>query len=465
MNETIERITRANPVPEVALLDDQIVDSAALFSSIVSRRQAVTSTHTGDRKAHPLVREPRQQRPAFVAASAAVVLVVAIGATTLMLAGGGGTSPADPSGPAATDPAPVTTEALPPSTSPRTPTVMNALDPSLITWSRIDPPGVGAPYLYLDGVIAGGPGLIAVGSGSDGEMIWTSTTGTDWVPAEVGSDGWAFDVTAGGPGYVAVGSSVWISTDGSVWQALPVDPIAGEARAITEGGPGLVAVGSFVDGTAGVWSSGDGITWVRIPTIGQAEMHDVIAGGPGLIAVGSFRGAPAIWTSPDGVRWSRVLHDPDVFGRGVDVEGEILSIAPGGPGYVAVSAMGDTGLGVWTSIDGTSWSPVQLDPAVFDGDEEMRAIVAIATGLVAAGFEGDDAAAWFSADGVTWTPFEHGGLFGGEGFQGISDIALLGDGLAAVGWSYPDRSDRIDPDAMGSGVVWIAEPAAAMGDR
>jgi hypothetical protein len=75
-------------------------------------------------------------------------------------------------------------------------------------------------------VVAGGPGLVAVGfehSGADGDAaVWASTDGLVWsrVPRTVvfggSGDQQMFSVVAGGPGLVAVGidfgdAAVWVS--------------------------------------------------------------------------------------------------------------------------------------------------------------------------------------------------------------------------------------------------------------
>ena len=137
-------------------------------------------------------------------------------------------------------------------------------------------------------------------------------------------------VIAGGPGLVAVGAAgsddasdaaVWTSRDGFTWSRVPDDEAAfggegfQEMLSVTAGGPGLVAVGSDDSGddiVAAVWTSPDGITWSRVPDdesvfggTGFHEMLSVTAGGPGLVAVGSddsgFDLDAAVWVAGDTV--------------------------------------------------------------------------------------------------------------------------------------------------------------------
>ncbi len=152
-------------------------------------------------------------------------------------------------------------------------------------------------------------------------------------------------VTAGGPGLVAVGhdvqqAAVWTSPDGVTWSRVPHDEplggLRGKMYSVTAGGRGLVAVGEDLSSNlddfhddAAVWTSPDGVTWSRVPHdeavfggAGNQSMKSVTAGGPGLVAVGSDMAfglsSPgfdaAVWTSLDGLVWLRVPDDEGVFG-------------------------------------------------------------------------------------------------------------------------------------------------------
>jgi hypothetical protein len=198
---------------------------------------------------------------------------------------------------------------------------------------------------------------------------------------------------------------------------------------VTTGGPGLVAVGT--DGysyrgddyqlteipdelaaDAAVWTSPDGFTWSRVPHdeaifggLGEQRMESVTAGGPGLVAVGSVSGVlvgsyafdAAVWTSPDGFTWSRVPHDEAIFansrGKYGNHEEQMLSVAAGGPGLVAVGfdSIDDCGWdsAVWTSPDGFTWSrvPDERDCNVPGPYDRMLSVTFGPSGLVAVGEE------------------------------------------------------------------------------
>ena len=301
----------------------------------------------------------------------------------------------------------------------------------------------GASGQLISGVVVGGPGLVAVGydfSGGDYDAaVWTSPDGDVWtrVPHDESVFGGRVNqkmngVVVGGPGLVAVGqddsggdrdAAVWTSSDGVVWTRVPDDvsvfggPDSQEILGVVVGGPGLVAVGqddSGGDQDAAVWTSPDGVTWTRVShdesvfggTNDQA-MVDVAAGGPGLVAVGyDFSGGDrdaAVWTSSDGVVWTRVPDDASVLG-GPDSQ-VIERVAVGGSGLVAVG-QDDSGGGwdatMWTSSDGFTWTRVPHDDSLSGGSvgQAVLGVVARGPGFVAVGedfSDGDwDAAVWVS---------------------------------------------------------------------
>jgi hypothetical protein len=171
--------------------------------------------------------------------------------------------------------------------------------PDGFTWSRVphdDAIFGGLGEQRMEGVTAGGPGLVAVGSVT-GELVGR----------------YAFD------------AAVWTSPDGFAWSRVPHDEdvfaTSGEQYpagaheeqmlSVTAGGPGLVAVGfDSVDDCgwdSAVWTSPNGLNWSRVPderdcnTPGNGpydRMLSVTVGPSGLVAVGEEHGpggAAAVW--------------------------------------------------------------------------------------------------------------------------------------------------------------------------
>jgi len=389
-----------------------------------------------------------------------------------------------------------------------------------MAWARVpDDQGIfgGAGRQQMDGIVAGGPGLVAVGrdlsAGEGGAAaVWTSPDGLTWtrVPhdeAVFGGPNWEYmwAVVVGGPGLVAVGvdspggidrnAAVWTSPDGLTWTRVPHDeavfggPRAQAMTAVVVGGPGLVAVGydegggGWEDGggrakDAAVWTSPDGLTWTRVPDDeavfggpNSQRMNGIAAGGPGLVAVGydnsaagwaGENGNAAVWTSPDGLTWTRAP-EGEVFG---DYRWQTMSaVVAGGPGLVAVGYDGTAtnhDAAVWTSPDGLTWTRVPHDEAVFGGPnaQAMNAVVAGGPGLVAVGYAGvandPDGAVWTSPDGVTWTRVPHeASVFGGLDSQWMNSVTAGGPGLVAVGYFTASRGwVGMDTDAS----VWVSPP-------
>jgi hypothetical protein len=415
----------------------------------------------------------KRWRGAVMAVAAAILVVVGV----VVVADGNG-------GDVVTDPAstPTVTDPLPPAGESDTDPPVSVTDSLVYRWSRV-PNDQDFGGGVMDGVAAGGPGLVAVGSDS-GAAVWTSVDGVSWsrVPHDNAVFGGAgsgmTSVTAGGPGLVAVGvvpggvdddenAAVWTSVDGISWSRVPHDEavFGGPGKQgmsdVVVGGPGVVAVGWDGDLHAGtlvaaVWTSVDGLSWSRVPhdeaVFGGARnqtMSSVTAGGPGLVAVGAGGGDPdaVVWTSVDGLVWSRVPHDEAVFG-GADQY--MTSVTAGGPGLVAVgfgiapdNSVRDLAM-VWTSTDGLTWSRVPHDEALF-GDGFPKSVTATSRGLVVVG----DLDLWTSPDGFSWSRGPQDEAVFGEPGQSyiasnhMNSVVAAGPGVVAVG------------QAPGGPAVWV----------
>jgi len=362
-----------------------------------------------------------------------------------------------------------------------------------LAWARVpDSAGVfaGSGDLTMSSVVAGGPGLVAVGSdGANGNAaVWISADGLAWarVPddeAVFGGPGeqWMSSVVAGGPGLVAVGvdeasedldAAVWTSADGLTWTRVPRDeavfggPGEQSMSSVVAEGPGLVAVGwDGLEGPhAAVWTSTDGLTWAQVPDdqevfggVDDLRMWSVAAGGPGLVAVGGdanwdgleMEQHAVVWTSTDGLTWTRVPDDEAAFG---DVDHRPMwSVVAGGPGLVAVGWDGseEPHAVVWTSTDGLTWVRVPDNESVF-GNSGMYSVAAGGPGLVAVGADPlrQHAAVWASTDGTTWARVPDSEAISGN--CAMLSVVAWGSGLVAVGGELTD--DRWEA------AVWVSPP-------
>lgn len=260
-------------------------------------------------------------------------------------------------------------------------------------------------------------------------------------------------VARAGGGYAAIGyvppdwhPTAWTSDDGSTWVLRAMEDAAFTFPvALARGADGaLVAVGR--SGSAPVaWSSSDGVTWSRhdVPVLGTdglaERMTSIAAGATGFVAGGSV--GPELserharfWTSADGTVWTPVPDDDAVF-----ADAEVRSITPLADGsFVAIGVVGSvqapTGAVAWTSPDGRAWT--RIEDAAFDGGIAASITTAPFGGLVAVGsdLERRNAVAWTSPDGRSWARSadepsrQHSG-----GYAWMTDVVAVGEQVIAVG--------------------------------
>jgi hypothetical protein len=279
----------------------------------------------------------------------------------------------------------------------------------------------------------------------------------------------------------------WTSSDGVRWQAAEPSKGFTDAamEAVVAGPDGFVAVGS--DGFPGAntqlpgahgaaaWTSMDGRSWTRAPA--QASFADAIMTGvrrtpAGFVAWGQTLPfahpgppPPPIWTSADGIRWVR--------GRGISDAG-----GPGSPISSAMSigdrlvAVGTRRLpdalgagyapGAWMSTDGgRTWSSAIVDEGpgmpprsggMFDLEVDKPGLIAVGRTEPPTGQEEPGSAAvWRSSDGgVTWVAVPDDPSFARAA---MSRIVATGTGFIVFG-----AVD--DPNAAANvALIWVAEKA------
>jgi hypothetical protein len=282
-----------------------------------------------------------------------------------------------------------------------------------------------------------GPHLVAVGTvGGARPGAWGSVDGgATWSPAWTGDAGTAAGLAAGPTGLVAVGwtggedeagistqAAVWRSPDGSAGGWAPVNATGLEGAValhdVVTDGAGLVAVGRDVnddadDGDGGVWRSDDGETWRRAATAGlggpgRQELHRLVrlADGRWLALGRQMRGAqmtPAVWISPDLSTWtetdgypSDATGVPSVWGLAVLEDGTVVA-AGSRPGLPGDPAGAETAVWLATPDGFDRWQPLERTPdslGAGPGDQQVRALIRAASGLVAVGIDADAAAGW-----------------------------------------------------------------------
>ena len=201
---------------------------------------------------------------------------------------------------------------------------------------------------------------------------------------------------------------------------------------------------------AAVWTSSDGRRWTHVSgtslgTTGEQRMDAVATMGDDVVAVGSERIGgdvdAAVWRSADrGTSWDRVEGATSGLHEAGDQAMQVVVEAA--PGVVAAgfdtAPEGDLDASVWTSTDGSSWTRLTQASLTGPGDQQIFGATTMDDRLIAVGSSasvgGDlDAAVWVRAAGE-WTKVDDGSL-GGPGDQQIDAVVAGDTGLVAVGWS------------------------------
>lgn len=236
----------------------------------------------------------------------------------------------------------------------------------------------------------GGSGFVGVGRRADTQALWQSADGTEWRLVEdmtgTFDEATLADVAWTGADYIAVGyvndgqtfdAAVWRSVDGRSWRRVA----AANPTFVGPDDATLGAVIPFAGGFLVLGNQGDHAERERCE-----ELVGPIGLGPGPLApamLASFEQSTALscgwgrethWVSPDGERWQRL--EPVRPGPGETFPPgrrliEFRLISAGGPGLLNIGEDTDGGAALWTSVDGSVWTPTSPEPQF----EPMRIMI------------------------------------------------------------------------------------------
>lgn len=393
-------------------------------------------------------------------ATAAAVVAVALLLPNLLSPAPVGPSPSPSDGTPSEPPSPDSTPAA--TASPDEPSGADA-------WAVTELPNP-APGSYAGGlpseVVAGGPGLVAIGSArpccadvthEDDPWqvgLWTSTDGLDWelVPdldtfGRAGLDAVAVDPQTGlmvATGYNVQppaddGSGGW-SEEGTVWRSqngidwVGVEGVAGVFHDIVRAPWGWV-IGGIDDGAPAVYISDDLDTWTTISLGGEGHVEHLAVGTDGRTVAVGCRGDrveapcnPVAWSSLDGEAWDE---------GGIDAL-RVSAVTGWQDGFVA-TGLSEAGVAVsWISTDGTTW---QAGPEIGSSGTSMMTVVQVDGRLIAGGSAPNDEGVagqrlWVSDDGLTWEPLAEPDAIPGQTSGSVLALGALPDRIIALGQAF-----------------------------
>ena len=214
-------------------------------------------------------------------------------------------------------------------------------------------------------------------------VIYTSPDGTTWTVRTSNVTGQLTDITWNGSIFCAVGTSgvITTSSDGLTWAARTPGDLSVSLLSISWNGTRFVVTNTS---NAGVWTSTDGITWLRASTVYQGTtLYSCYLGGK-FLAVGSG----FIQTSTNGFNWTNCDHVQYV-------PTGVSKLYKFGSNYYALTTKG-----LFQSTDGISFSLAgQTLPS-----SGLLSMAYSGTTLVmlASAISGQPQTFYKSTDGITW---------------------------------------------------------------
>jgi hypothetical protein len=186
-----------------------------------------------------------------------------------------------------------------------------------------------------------------------------------------------------------------------------------------------------------VWWSPNLTLWTRAHDVndvsGSSQVLAVAAGAHGFVSVGSHNGKPAVWTTTDGRSWTTIVLPPPVGAPSAQLE----QVAISGNRVVAlgqgIPPAGDVPFAELSVDGGTTWQQVPFSSP--GPDTAFTALAAGPGGFTATGQFGApgqrQVAVWTSANGTVWTPSQVTGLTGAQA-GGSYELTALAPSRTAV---------------------------------
>ncbi|MEP7159322.1 MAG: hypothetical protein ABI797_07825 [Chloroflexota bacterium] len=181
----------------------------------------------------------------------------------------------------------------------------------------------------------------------------------------------------------------------------------------------------------GIWSSGNGRTWVLADIPDLRTVSDLVAGPGGLLAVGdpTEENTP-LWLTTNGTDWERIV-DADFAGQRISRVGAVTQPPAGTEeGFVAA------GTHLWWSPDGREWNVAASGPEIIPGQIVRRGERYVT--LTGGQASGGPLVAWTSIDLMEW--FQEVDL---PNSTGAAHVVLAAGPLGVVAAAYNDEDESL----------------------
>ncbi|HEU5325495.1 MAG TPA: hypothetical protein VFV59_06395 [Candidatus Limnocylindria bacterium] len=242
---------------------------------------------------------------------------------------------------------------------------------------------------------------------------WISDDGVAWDPVDFGlpADTVVTSFDHGPQGYaLAANGGVWYSTDGRNWEETLEDEVVN----VVAGEEGFVAIPvREAQAERAAVASADGRSWFDADPVDGTVVSVAPINGDWLAVVQTDDLGFTIWHSANGLEWNPVLGVDDLTGpdgpktgRGLEydsISGVVLAGAAGaGEAFITLTgnhccAQLGWNLGVYSTTDGRTWSPVASARHDDAGGALVASIAVGADGTAVLGGHigrGDDALFW-----------------------------------------------------------------------
>jgi F0F1-type ATP synthase membrane subunit c/vacuolar-type H+-ATPase subunit K len=320
---------------------------------------------------------------------------------------------------------------------------------------------------------SGAPATLGVGIAPQGQPHGGVGTARTAVPAYPGEHGmvqvtaiWSANGTTLAAGDADGHPAVWrraLDGNWSMVSAAVLGGLTGHLTSVVQGPSGWIAVGSVAENRAAepvVFASADGVTWKPLAALtalagSNAQFLGVAAGPGGYLVVGrqgsGTRAYASLWWSADLRNWT-----------GGGNSGYTGSFAAGavavGSGFVAVGSQGDLPA-IWASTNGRQWTVYDIAKPPGAQTATLRYVAASPAGtFVAAGFGVNSAGAIpivvASPDGGAH--LTQVVLASPDGPATGTTGPAAGSGFVAVGLAGPANDQRAVAWTSADGLTWSA---------